>query len=569
MNGDKKNSADSKQEWWRGAVFYQIYPRSFYDSNGDGIGDLPGITEKIDYIASLGVDAIWISPFFKSPMKDFGYDVSDYRMVDPLFGNNRDFEELLGKAHKAGLKVIMDMVISHTSIEHQWFVESRKDRHNTKADWYIWADPNPDGTPPNNWQSIFGGAAWTYETRRGQYYMHNFLKEQPDLNYHNPEVRNAVLEACQFWLDKGIDGFRLDTVNFYVHDKNLRDNPARPQNREKKAAGTQIDFPEPYNMQEHLYDKSQPENLAFIERLRALTDRYEATMMVGEIGDDDMTGRAIEYTEGNTRLHTAYNFSLLGGRAPDARMIQDYIKDFEFRSNDSWPSWAFSNHDVIRVVSRWGEKIGAENNPDFAKMLIALLGSLRGTIFMYQGEELGLTEAEIPFEKLQDPFGKYLWPEWQGRDGCRTPIPWDGTKPHAGFSTKEPWLPIPEGHLPRAVKEQENKADSVLEFTKDFFKWRKTRPCLQWGSIDFIDNQENDSILAFRRTWKGQTLLAVFNLSDGAVSYDMSKEKGHGEGGGDYELTGPHNIPPEVKGTGSKQKITLPPYGFLYAGKTP
>lgn len=558
MNGNILDS--NSTEWWRGAVFYQIYPRSFRDSNGDGIGDLPGITEKIDYIAALGVDAIWISPFFKSPMKDFGYDVSDYRMVDPLFGDNEDFDRLLEKAHKAGLKVIIDMVISHTSIQHQWFVESRKDRHNAKADWYIWADPKPDGTPPNNWQSIFGGAAWTFETRRGQYYMHNFLKEQPDLNYHNPDVQSAILEECKFWLDKGIDGFRLDTVNFYAHDKNLRDNPARPQDRETEAAGTQIDFPEPYNMQEHLYDKSQPENLAFIERLRKLTDRYESTMLVGEIGDDDMTGRAIEYTQGGRRLHTAYNFSLLGGRAPDARMIRDYIKDFETRSTDSWPSWAFSNHDVIRVVSRWGEKVKAGDNPAFAKMLIALLGSLRGTIFMYQGEELGLTEAEIPFEKLQDPFGKYLWPEWQGRDGCRTPIPWDSTAPYAGFSTQEPWLPVADDHITRAVTEQEGDTDSVLTFAREFLQWRQTQPCLRWGHIDFIEDEKNSSVLAFRRTWKGRSLIAVFNLSDSPAPFHWQEQSGK-----DYKLTGPQSAPPKPVESEEKQETMLPPFGFIYA----
>lgn len=556
MNSDILDS--NSTEWWRGAVFYQIYPRSFRDSNNDGIGDLPGITEKLGYIAGLGVDAVWISPFFKSPMKDFGYDVSDYRMVDPLFGDNKDFDDFLAKAHKAGLKVIMDMVISHTSIEHQWFIESRKGRDSAKADWYIWADPKPDGSPPNNWQSIFGGAAWTFETRRGQYYMHNFLKEQPDLNYHNPDVQDAILGECQFWLDKGIDGFRLDTVNFYVHDRQLRDNPPRPADTAGKAAGTQIDFPEPYNMQSHIYDKSQPENLAFVERLRALTDRYGSTMMVGEIGDEDMTGRAIEYTQGEKRLHTAYNFSLLGGRAPDAGAIRNFITEFEARSagTGSWPSWAFSNHDVVRIATRWGKDIGAENNPDFAQMLIALLGSLRGTVFMYQGEELGLPEADIPYEKLQDPFGKYLWPEWQGRDGCRTPIPWDSAMPHAGFSTNEPWLPVAETHIARAVSLQEKQPDSVLSFTRDFLAWRRKQPCLRLGDISFTDDGgTGDGLLLFRRRYEGQSITAGFNLSEKAQSVSMN--------GRPYRMIYDRNGPPQTTGDEQTDDIALPPFGFF------
>jgi alpha-glucosidase len=515
-------------EWWRGAIFYQIYPRSFFDSNDDGIGDLAGIASKLDYIKSLEVDGIWISPFFKSPMKDFGYDVSSYREVDPIFGENKDFDDLLEKAHSLDIKVIIDMVLSHTSDEHPWFKESQLNRENDKADWYVWADPKADGSPPNNWQSIFGGSAWSFHTGRGQYYMHNFLKEQPDLNYHNPAVQEALLKECKFWLEKGLDGFRLDTVNFYIHDKNLRDNPAK---NTEGTSGTQIDFPEPYNMQEHIYDKSQPENLLFIEKLRELTDQFGSIMMVGEIGDDDMVGRAIEYTEGNTRLHTAYNFSLLGIKDSSAPTVREHIENFEARAEESWPSWALSNHDVIRTVSRVGKESGHEKNPEFAKLYIALLLSLRGTIFMYQGEELGLSEAQIPYEKLQDPFGKYLWPEWQGRDGCRTPIPWNGGL-ISGFSKHEPWLPIPLEHTERCIDKQEKNNSSVLTFTREFIKWRKTNSALVNGDIAFIDTTHKDSILAFNRQNKEQSINCFFNLSNEKLEVTEM------EGNGMFELKG-------------------------------
>ena len=270
--------------WWKTGVFYQIYPRSFMDRSGSGIGDLAGITDRLGYISKLGVDAIWISPFFHSPMKDFGYDVSDYRTVDPMFGTNEDFDVLLERAHDLNIKIIIDMVLSHTSIDHPWFVESRISSDNRKADWYVWADAKADGSPPNNWQSVFGGSAWTFDTKRGQYYLHNFLKEQPDLNYHSPAVQKQMLRECEYWLERGVDGFRLDTVNFYVHDQELRDNP--PRDPDSFSTGVQVEKPYPYTMQQHVYDKSLPENIEFLKKLRALMEKYPDTMTLGEIGDD-------------------------------------------------------------------------------------------------------------------------------------------------------------------------------------------------------------------------------------------------------------------------------------------
>lgn len=495
----------TQNDWWKGAVIYQIYPRSFKDNNNDGIGDLPGIIEKLDYVASLGVDAIWISPFFKSPMKDYGYDVSDYCNIDPIFGTLADCDRLIARAHELGMKIIFDLVASHTSDQHAWFRESREDRTNNKADWYVWADPKPDGSPPNNWQAFFGGASWSYDVRRGQYYMHNFLPEQPDLNMHNPAVQDAMLAQFKFWLDRGVDGFRLDVANCYMHDPQLRDNPAvdNPQ-----PQFFNVNFPTPFTMQDHVYDFSRPENITFIERIRALLDQYENRMSVAEIAfNKDGMGVGADYTRGENRLHTAYNFSLISGNGPSASYIRGALESFAAKDG-GWPSWAFSNHDVVRVVTRWGH----ENTRDFAKMLNTLLGCLWGSVFIYQGEELGLPEATIPFERIQDPWGKYLFPKWQGRDGCRTPIPWSNES-NAGFNNgHEPWLPIAKNQRPLNVTEQENDAHSTLNFTRAFFAWRKNNLALITGNITFHDTSD-DHHLAFTRTTGEQAILCVFNMS--------------------------------------------------------
>lgn len=510
----------SKHEWWRGGVFYQIYPRSFMDSNGDGVGDLKGITQKLDYVADLGVDAIWLSPFFKSPMKDFGYDVSDYRAVDPLFGTLADFDALLARAHHLGLKIIIDQVLNHTSDQHAWFQESLNSRNNAKADWYTWADPKPDGTPPNNWLSMFGGPAWTFNTKRGQYYLHGFLSSQPDLNFHNPAVQDALLGECRFWLERGVDGFRLDTANYFFCDSHLRDNPPRPQDMTTSA--NQADFPYPYNMQFHQFDKSQPENIAFLERLRSLLDEFGATMSVGEIGDDNPVQLAAEYTTGDKRLHTCYQFSYMNGRKNKltSSLVRTPIETFFAAGPDSWPSWAFSNHDVVRALTRFG---GDSRDPRLAKLLIALLCSLRGTAFIYQGEELGLPEATLKFEDLQDPWGISLWPAWQGRDGCRTPMPWTGKTDSAGFtSAAKSWLPVAAAHLPLNAEAQEQDKESVLNFTRQFLKWRKQNPALIRGDISFT-NTGSENVLAFSRTWEDKSVQCLFNLTDQEQAYGDEK----------------------------------------------
>jgi alpha-glucosidase len=492
----------SGSEWWRGAVIYQIYPRSFVDSNGDGVGDLPGIASKLEHVASLGVDAIWIAPFFKSPMADFGYDIADYRAVDPLFGSLADFEQLLDKAHALGLKVMIDQVLSHTSVEHDWFRESRSSRDNPKADWYVWADARPDGSPPNNWMSIFGGVAWRWEPRRGQYFLHNFLSSQPDLNFHHPEVRAASLDNVRFWLDKGVDGLRLDAINFCFHDQRLRDNPAKPV---ELRTGRGFSPDNPYAFQYHLYNNTQPENLAFLEDLRALMDRYPEVTALGEISSEDSLATMADYV-GDGRLHMGYSFELLTEEC-SASYLRSTVETLEARMPHGWPCWAVSNHDVQRAVTRWG---GTDPHPDLARQLVALVCSLRGSVCLYQGEELGLPEADLPFESLQDPYGIAFWPNFKGRDGCRTPMPWnDGAG--AGFSDATPWLPIPDAHRARDVASQDADPGSTLNQVREFLHWRRRQPALQSGGIRFLDAPE--PVLAFVRDAPGQSLLAVFNLS--------------------------------------------------------
>ncbi len=502
-------------DWWRSAVIYQIYPRSFQDSDGSGTGDLRGITRRMDYIASLGVDAIWISPFFKSPMKDFGYDVSDHRAVDPLFGNLEDFDALLAEAHRHGIRVIIDQVLSHTSDRHPWFLESRGNRCNDKADWYVWADAKADGGPPNNWLSVFGGVAWQWEPRRGQYYLHNFLHSQPDLNCHNPAVRQAGLDNLEFWLRRGVDGFRLDAVNFCMHDPQLRDNPAKPEARNRFLAGGQM--ASPYAMQAHIYDHTHPDNPRFMEEIRRLLDRYGAVAL-GEIGSERSAEVIGEYTRGDNRLHMAYSFDLMG---PDgsAAHIRQTVETLQAKVGTGWCCLALGNHDVERVASRWA---GENPDTDAVKQFSILLGCLRGAICIYQGDELGLPEADVPFEQLRDPYGLNFWPTYKGRDGCRTPMPWRGKAPNAGFSSAKPWLPIDARHFALAADRQTGNPDSVYVCVRDFLRFRKRQPALLRGDFTFLPTR-GDEVLACARSTDEQTLVLCFNLDNEERLIDRSE----------------------------------------------
>ncbi|MFC7703378.1 alpha-amylase family glycosyl hydrolase [Plastorhodobacter daqingensis] len=500
----------TSREWWRGAVIYQIYPRSYQDSNGDGVGDLLGIVSRLPYIASLGVDAIWISPFFTSPMKDFGYDVSDYCDVDPMFGSMADFDAVVTTAHALGIKVMIDLVLSHTSAQHPWFIESRQSRDNPKANWYVWAEPSPDGTPPNNWLSMFGGSAWQWDSRRCQYYMHNFLTSQPDLNFHEPEVQEALLDVARFWLERGVNGFRLDTINFYFHDRQLRSNPPLPPERRNDRIAPMVN---PYNHQEHLYDKNQPENLDFLRRLRAVMAPYDAAA-VGEVGDAQRGLEIMgEYTAGDDLMQMCYAFELLSKDNPTAQSLAELMAEVTRVAGHGWACWAMSNHDVVRHISRWNLSAAA------ARCLATLLMCLRGSVCIYQGEELGLPEAEVSFEDLQDPYGIEFWPEFKGRDGCRTPMVWEADALNAGFTTGRPWLPISSEHQRLAVSAQETDPGAHLHHYRRIIAFRHVHDALMCGKLR--DVRAEGDLLTFHRVSPQEEVFCAFNLGETSVQLTL------------------------------------------------
>lgn len=501
-------------KWWRGATIYQIYPRSFSDSDGDGVGDLRGITSHLDHVASLGVDGIWLSPFFASPMRDFGYDISDYRAVDPVFGTLADFDALLARAHALGLKMIIDQVYSHTSDQHAWFQASRADRSNAHADWYVWADPKPDGSPPSNWQSVFGGPAWTWDARRGQYYLHNFLSTQPDLNVHHPAVQDALLDVARFWLDRGVDGFRLDAINFAMHDPAFTDNPPMPDGVGRRTR--------PFDFQQHVNNQSHAGIPRFLERLRAILDTYPGDRFtVAEVGGDAAEAEMKLFTHGEGRLNSAYGFNFLYADRLSASLVRDTLARWQGAPDEGWPSWAFSNHDAPRAVSRWS----ASGTTDaMARLCMLLLLSLRGNVFLYQGEELGLPQAEVPYDRLRDPEAIANWPQTLGRDGARTPMPWSGAAANGsvvagGFSVAEPWLPIPPSHLDRAVDAQDDDPDSLLNLTRRLIALRRDRAALRTGTIVVAATPE--PLLHFTRGDGANTLACVFNLGDAPLAWPL------------------------------------------------
>ncbi|ARO14586.1 alpha amylase catalytic region [Ketogulonicigenium robustum] len=488
-------------DWWRGAVIYQIYPRSYQDTNGDGIGDLPGITQRLDHIAALGADAIWISPFFTSPMKDFGYDVSDYCDVDPMFGALADFDALVARAHKLGLRVMIDLVLSHTSDKHPWFRESRQNRTNPRSDWYVWADPKPDGTPPTNWLSIFGGSGWQWDSRREQYYLHNFLTSQPDLNFHNHAVQEALLDVTRFWLERGVDGFRLDTINFYFHDQHLRDNPALPIEERNDRTAPKVN---PYNHQMHLFDKSRPENLGFLRRFRALLDIHGG-VAVGEVGDSERGLQIMaQYTSGGDKVQMCYPFELLQPARVTATALQATFDQLAEDAPDAWPCWSYSNHDVVRHITRWNL------NETAVRSYLMLLLSLRGSVCLYQGEELGLPEAELEFNDIQDPYGIEFWPEFKGRDGARTPMVWESDNRQGGFTeATKGWLPVTAPHLPLAVSAQNANPDSLLAYYRAALAFRRSHPELISGAMSAVTAKGD--LAFFTRSGKA-TYFCAFNL---------------------------------------------------------
>jgi alpha-glucosidase len=492
-------------EWWRGAVVYQVYPRSFADTNGDGVGDLKGVTAHLDHIASLGVDAVWLSPFFTSPMKDFGYDVADYCDVDPIFGTLADFDALIARAHDLNLRIIIDLVFSHTSDQHPWFQASRQNRTNDHADWFVWADAKADGSPPSNWQSVFGGPAWTWDARRGQYFMHNFLPEQPQLNVHNRVVQDALLDAARFWLERGVDGFRFDAINFSMHDPKLTDNPPLPPGGKRTR---------PFDFQDKVHNQSQPQIVDFLMRIRALTDSYGGRFSVAEVGGDHAEREMQAFTAGDDRLNSAYGFLYLYAPALRDKMITLATETWDGRQGQGWPSWTFSNHDAPRAISRWAE---GRDLKAVAEMAMLLLMCLRGNVFVYYGEELGLPQGEVPFERLVDPEAIANWPQTLGRDGARTPMPWAADAPHAGFSTAEPWLPLDPRHVGLSVDRQEADPHAMLHVTRRLIALRKAHPALVRGDMRMVDAP--DGVVAFERVLGTERLLCVFNIGHAAAQW--------------------------------------------------
>jgi alpha-glucosidase len=483
--------------WWRGATIYQIYPRSFADSNNDGVGDLPGITARLDHVAKLGVDAIWLSPVFLSPQRDFGYDVSDHTAIDPLFGTLADFDALVERAHALGLRVLLDQVWSHTSTQHAWFRDSRN--RGAMADWYVWADAQPDGTPPNNWLSVFGGSAWTWEPRRRQFYLHHFLSDQPQLNLHNPAVQDALLDTGRFWLDRGVDGFRLDAIDFFAHDPRLLANPAAPFNPGAKLFGRQL----------HAYDMLHPARFDFLKRIRALTDQYPGAVTLGEVSSQDGAfDRCREYTASARHLHMAYTLKpLRSGFSFDA--MQTLVD--EASRDQGWLCWSFSNHDVERTLSRWNPTPGEPQDPRFARLLMHFQLSLRGSVCLYQGDELGLEEAALDESDLRDPFGIAYWPEFRGRDGSRTPMPWIAGATHAGFSDATPWLPVSAAHHDRAVDVMDADGASLLHEWRRCLRWRAKHPVLRHGRLRRL--RLPAPLLGFVREDAQERIVCVFNFS--------------------------------------------------------
>ncbi len=470
--------------WWRDGIIYQIYPRSFSDANGDGIGDLAGITSRLDYLQQLGVDAIWLSPIYPSPDVDFGYDVSDYTAIDPKYGSMADFDHLLQEAHQRGIHVVLDLVLNHTSDEHEWFKASRADRNSPYRDWYLWRD-GKNGRRPNNWQSVFGGPAWEKDEASGQYYMHQFYKQQPDLNWRNPAVRQAILDTFRFWLDKGVDGFRLDVFNCYFKDRDLRDNPV-PQ------PGIR-----PFDWQKHINDCDQPEMLDLLHELRTLLDSYHERYAVGETFLSNPQ-KAARYS-GPQLLHGTFEFStLFSPWLPE--VFHERISRWENSlAADAWPTVVLNNHDVKRSASRYNWW-----NEDDARLQItaAMLLTLRGTPFLYYGEEIGMRDISVPPGKIQDPIGKRYWPFYPGRDGCRSPMQWDATI-NAGFSSGQPWLPVHTNYARRNVQAQRSDPASLWNWYRQLIQVRRKTPALQSGMFQWLTFHPSRILAYLRRcAWR-------------------------------------------------------------------
>jgi alpha-glucosidase len=525
-------------DWWKRAVFYQIYPRSFMDSNDDGIGDLPGIISRLDYLNdgtpdSLGIDAIWFSPFFTSPDYDYGYDVADYCDIDPRYGTLDDFDRLLAEAHRRNIMVMLDLVVNHTSHLHSWFLESRSSRDNPKRDWYIWKNGRGPGKKlPNNWRNNFFGPAWTWDEKTGQYYLHSFLKEQPDLNWQNPAVREAIGNVIRFWLDRGVDGFRLDVAHIYCKDEQFRNNPPFFARKRFKDGPLLSDrtlmanimklfaLPE---LQVRKYNQHQPETHEVLRQFRQIYNEYPAVTSVGEIISDDPGVIASYYGKNNDELHMNFYFELLNCRWKAGAFRRCIDRWEHILPVGTWPAYTFSNHDVVRAISRYG---GGEKSDQKARLLTMILLSLRGTPFIYYGEEIAMKEAVLPKDCLRDPIGVKWYPLHRGRDGCRTPMQWNNSH-YAGFSSVEPWLPVGPDIEKRNVSAQINDSNSQLNFLKKMIWLRKTLPALLEGDYRSLTDGVPDSCYCYLRETDQQKLAVCLNFSSRRVEINPIKANGN------------------------------------------
>jgi alpha-glucosidase len=487
----------SDDSWWKDGIFYQIYPRSFQDSDADGIGDLKGIIDRLPYLVRLGVDAIWLSPIFPSPMVDFGYDIADYTAIDPLFGEIEDFEALVEMAHAKGLKIILDLVPNHTSDQHLWFVESRGSRDNPKRDWYIWRDPGADGAPPNNWLSEFGGSAWTYDEATGQYYYHAFLAQQPDLNWRNPAVREAMYDVMRFWLRRGVDGFRVDVIWHLIKDAQFRDNPANPFYREGRP---------PHEKMLTRFSTDQAEVHEVVAEMRRVTEEFGSRVLIGEIYLP--LERLVAYYGNDLRgAQMPFNFALLS-TLWSARSIEKIIADYEAAlPRGAWPNWVLGNHDRPRVASRVGQ--------DQLRVAAMLLLTLRGTPTLYYGDEIGMRQVPISSDQVRDPFEKNVPGIGVGRDGCRTPMQWDATA-NAGFSAVTPWLPLASDFMQENVVNLDADTESILNLHRELIKLRKQMPALTSG--DYVPLAAEGDVLLYRRVSGDESVVIALNLGAEPVS---------------------------------------------------
>ncbi|NTU82194.1 MAG: DUF3459 domain-containing protein [Chloroflexales bacterium] len=487
--------------WWQAGVVYQIYPRSFQDSDGDGVGDLRGIIGRLDYLGWLGVDAIWISPIYTSPMADFGYDVADYTGVDPTFGTMGDFDALLEAAHARGLRVLLDLVPNHTSDEHPWFVEARASRQSAYRDWYIWRDPAPDGGPPNNWLSYFGGPAWSFDEATGQYYLHLFDPKQPDLNWRNPDVRAAIYDVMRFWLRKGVDGFRIDVIWMLIKHPDLPDNPPEL---------TWTPDQKPHYRLKHVYDQHQPEVHEVIREIRAVANEFDERVLIGEIymPVEDLVAY---YGPQLDEVHLPFNFNLVTLKEWGAVAVREVVESYERALPDGgWPNWVLGNHDQPRIASRVGHPL--------ARLAQMLLLTLRGTPTMYYGDEIGMEDVPIPPERVVDPEG--LRSPGHGRDPERAPMQWDGEL-GAGFTTGEPWLPLADDYALRNMAAQRENPRSMLSLTRHLLELRRMAPALCVGDYASVDTGDHH-VFAYLRTSGPQRLLVALNFGAVPAQLDLS-----------------------------------------------